>query len=91
MPLIRSCFASIPSFHHHPICRPAVEETTKSCGQKGQRSKPVAKARTRSLFLVAINGNDAAAVAALYTEDAILVPDTGPVYGREKYARYLAQ
>lgn len=34
-------------------------------------------------FSEAFNNNDAAAVAALYTEDAVLVNDTGPVYGRE--------
>jgi ketosteroid isomerase-like protein len=31
----------------------------------------------------AINNNDAAAVAALFTEDAVFVTDTGPVYGRK--------
>ena len=34
-------------------------------------------------FDEAFNNNDAAALAALYTEDAVLVNDTGPVYGRE--------
>jgi len=32
---------------------------------------------------VAWNSNDAAALAAFFTEDAIEVRDTGPVYGRE--------
>ena len=31
----------------------------------------------------AINNNDAAAVAALFTEDAVFVTDSGPVYGRK--------
>ena len=31
----------------------------------------------------AFNNNDAAAVAAFFTEDAVLVTDRGPVYGRE--------
>src|SRR5215510_1551513 len=37
------------------------------------------------------NQNDAAAVAALYTEDAVLLPpETDPVYGREAIEKYFA-
>ena len=36
----------------------------------------------------AFNNNDAAALAALLTEDAIVVTERGPVFGREPMERY---
>jgi ketosteroid isomerase-like protein len=41
-------------------------------------------------FDEAYNNNDAAALAALFTEDAVMVTDTGPLYGREAIEKYQA-
>jgi tRNA/tmRNA/rRNA uracil-C5-methylase (TrmA/RlmC/RlmD family) len=37
----------------------------------------------------AFNNGDAAALALTFTEDAVLVTDTGPVYGQEAIEKYL--
>jgi len=39
----------------------------------------------------AFNNNDAAAVAALFTKDGVMVTDTGPVYGPEAIEKYQAE
>ena len=38
----------------------------------------------------AYNNNDAAALAAFYAKDAVLVTNTGPIYGREALEKYYA-
>ncbi len=39
-------------------------------------------------FDEAWNNNDAAALAALYAEDAAIVTDTGPIYGRDAIEKH---
>jgi ketosteroid isomerase-like protein len=41
-------------------------------------------------YIDAANNHDAVARAALYTEDAVLVNDTGPIYGREAIVKHWA-
>jgi uncharacterized protein (TIGR02246 family) len=42
-------------------------------------------------YIDAVDNNDAAALAALFTEDAVMVTDTaGPIYGREAIEKYWA-
>jgi uncharacterized protein (TIGR02246 family) len=41
-------------------------------------------------YAEADNNNDAAALAALFTEDAVIVTDKGPVYGRQAIDKWFA-
>ena len=41
-------------------------------------------------FDEAWNNNDAAALTALYAEDAVIVTDTGPIYGRDAIEKHFA-
>jgi hypothetical protein len=58
-----------------------------------QKDSPDPKLRKLVLDLAknfedAWNNNDASALAALFTEDAVLVNDSGPVIGREAIKKY---
>ena len=58
-----------------------------------QTNTPDPELRRRLVALIkihnqALDKNDAAAVAAQFTEDAILVPETGPVKGRQAIQKY---
>jgi uncharacterized protein (TIGR02246 family) len=58
-----------------------------------EATKPDPKLREELLALAkkfedAWNNNDATALAALYTDDAVLIQDTGPIYGREAIEKH---
>jgi ketosteroid isomerase-like protein len=62
-----------------------------------QKDTPVDPKLTEQLnalckkFDDAFNNNDAAAVAALFTKDGVLVTDSGPIYGPEAIEKYQAE
>jgi ketosteroid isomerase-like protein len=51
-------------------------------------SGPHKKVIASSPYDEAVNKNDAAAVSALYTEDAVFVSDRGPIQGREAIEKW---
>jgi ketosteroid isomerase-like protein len=53
--------------------------------QTTQKIRGISKA-----FNEAVSNNDAAAVAALFTEDGVFVTDRGPVYGRQAIEKFYA-
>jgi conserved hypothetical protein len=54
------------------------QQTSTSDPQTTQKIRAISRA-----YDEAVSNNDAAAVAALFTEDAIFVSDRGPIYGRQ--------
>ena len=65
------------------IALPALAETNTPDPQQREQLLALAKK-----FEDAWNNNDATALAALFTKDAVLVDDTGPVYGREAIEKH---
>jgi uncharacterized protein (TIGR02246 family) len=65
------------------IALPAVAETTAPDPQQREQLLALAKK-----FEDAWNGNDATALAALFTVDAVLIEASGPVYGREAIEKH---
>jgi len=59
--------------------------------QKNAAADPQATQKIRAIgkaYDEAVNNNDAAVIAALYTEDAVFVSDTGPIYGRQAIEKW---
>ena len=67
------------------IALPALAETTAPDPQQREQLLALAKK-----FEDAWNSNDATALAALFTVDAVLIEASGPVYGREAIEKFYA-
>ena len=67
------------------IALPALAETTAPDPQQREQLLALAKK-----FEDAWNSNDATALAALFTVDAVLIEASGPVYGREAIEKHYA-
>ena len=65
------------------IALPALAETTAPDPQQREQLLALAKK-----FEDAWNSNDATALAALFTVDAVLIEASGPVYGREAIEKH---
>jgi hypothetical protein len=65
------------------IALPALAETNTSDPQQREQLLALAKK-----FEDAWNNNDAVALAALFTKDAVLVEDTGPISGRDAIEKH---
>jgi uncharacterized protein (TIGR02246 family) len=61
----------------------AQQNDTAADSQTTQKIRAISKA-----YDEAVNNNDAAAVAALYTEDAVFVSDRGPIFGRQAIEKW---
>ena len=67
------------------LCQPLPNKQTRPTQQQRQQLLALAKK-----FEDAWNSNDAVALAALYTEDAVEVTDQGPIYSREAIEKMYA-
>jgi uncharacterized protein (TIGR02246 family) len=71
----------------------AISFASPSFAQQSNTPDPKLRQALDDLFkreTEAYNNNDAAAIAATFTEDAIFVTTQGPVYGREAIEKYYA-
>jgi ketosteroid isomerase-like protein len=68
---------AVPAFaQHKDAADPQIRQQLDALGQK---------------YDEAWNSGDAVALAATFTENAVLVNDTGPIYGREAIEKYYAE